>query len=307
MTDEPELEDPAVASARFLLLQQTYEPVDVLVFGESTLQFVGPDEEDQRSLADLLSTALRPQSSLVVAGPGFGVGLHREFARLAATQPARPLVVTSLFVRGTLPAFLRHPIYGHRRQIELISELTGGPSDVLKTPYVPPSDEEFTAYESMPYPTLVAERTIADFMGALRPPRSPGSAEHLRWLFEFHYGGVPDPTAVEAFTAYGRALRDAGFPVVAFLNPVNFIEAAEHLGPEFHEWYGEWQAAVHDAFVAGYGPGAVVLETGNIWQPEDFVEPAVEHLAAHARIQLADRLVAAVKESTLSVRGEPVA
>lgn len=292
---DPELEDPAVASARYLLLKQSLEPTDVLVFGESTLQFVGPDETDQRSLADLLVEGLRPQSSFVVAGPGFGVDLHREFARLAGTQPARPVVVTSLFVRGTLPAFLRHPIYGHRRQIELVSELTGGPGDVLKAPYVPATSEEFAAYELMAYPTMVADRTIADFMAELRPPRNPGSAEHLRWLFEFHYGGVADPAAVRAFADYGRTLRAAGFEVVAFQNPINFVEAAEHLGPEFADWYGGWQNLVREAFVEGYGSDAVVLETGNIWQPDDFVEPAVEHLAAHARIRLAGLIVDAVR------------
>lgn len=295
---DPELEDPGVASARYLLLQLTYDPMDVLIFGESTLQFVGPEETDQRSLAELLVERLRPQSGFVVAGPGFGVDLHRQFARLAATQPARPIVVTSLFVRGTLPAFLRHPIYGHRRQIELVSGLTGGPGDVLKTPYVPATLDEFAAYEQLAYPTLVADRTIADFMAELRPPRNPGSAEHLRWLFEFHYGGRPDPHAVEAFTTYGRTLREAGFPVVAFLNPINFVEATEHLGPEFVGWYGGWQDMVRDAFVAGYGPEAVVLETGNIWQPGDFVEPAVEHLAAHARVQLADLVAQAVRDLT---------
>jgi len=292
-----------VASARYLLLQLTYEPVDVLVFGESTLQFVGQEESDQRSLADLLAAALQPRSSFVVAGPGFGVDLHSEFARLAGTLPARPVVVTSLFVRGTLPAFLRHPIYGHRRQIELVSRLTGGPSDILTVPYVAATPEEFAAYELMSYPTLVADRTIADFMAELRPPPNPGSPEHLRWLFEFHYGGTADPVAVQAFATYGRMLRECGFSVIAFQNPVNFVEAVEHLGQEFAEWYGGWQNSVRDAFVAGYGTGAVILETGNIWQPSDFVEPAVEHLAAHARIKLAGLIADAVRDLVTAAAG----
>lgn len=290
-------EDPALAAARILLYELEYEPPDVLVFGESTLLFVGPAEADQRPLADLLTEALAPRSTLAIAGPGFGVELHREFIRLAATRKARPLVVTSLYTRGTLPAFRQHPQWGYRRQLELLSRATGHDEGELLDPYVPPTPEAFLAYETLAYPTFVADRTIGDFMAALRPPRDPFSREHFAWLFEFHCGGSPDPQAVEAFTEYGRTLREAGFPVIAFQNPVDVVQGEDLLGPEFVAWHRRNTTAVRDAFVAGYGPDAVILETADAWQPADFVEPAVEHLAAHARIRLAEVIAAAVGAS----------
>jgi hypothetical protein len=280
-------EDPALAAARILLYELEFEPPEVLVFGESTLLFVGQAEADQRSLADLLTDMLLPKSAFVVAGPGFGVELHREFIRLAAMCAPRPVVVTSLYTRGTMPAFLHHPQWGHRRQIELLERVGGHSLEELTSPYVPPTAEEFVAYEALAYPTFVADRTISDFMGALRPPRNPFTREHMRWLFEFHYGGTPDPQALQAFTDYGRMLRDGGFPVVAFQNPVDVIQGADVLGPEFAEWHRRNTNVVRDAFVAGYGPGAVILETADLWLPTDFVEPAVEHLAAAARVRLA--------------------
>jgi hypothetical protein len=287
-------EDPALAAARILLYELEVEPPDVLVFGESTLLFVGPEEADQRPLADLLVEALRPRSALAIAGPGFGVELHREFARLAATRGPRPLVVTSLYVRGTLPAFLHHPQWGHRRQIELLTRVSGHSQDELTGPYVPPRPEAYVAYEALAYPTFVADRTIGEFMAQLRPPGNPFSREHLRWLFEFHVGGSPDPQIVAAFTEFGRLLKGAGFPVVAFQNPVDVVQGSELLGPEFVAWHRCNTATVRDAFVAGYGPDAVILETSDLWQPTDFIEPAVEHLAAHARIELADIIARAV-------------
>jgi hypothetical protein len=293
----PPPEDPALAAARILLYELEVEPPDILIFGESTLLFVGSTEADQRSLADMLTEVLQPQSAFVVAGPGFGIELHREFVRLAMTRAARPLVVTTLYTRGTMPAFLQHPLWGHRRQIDLLKRVTGHDLDELSGAYVPPSAEEFLAYEALSYPTFVADRTIGDFMGALRPPQNPFSQERLAWLFEFHCGGTPDPTAVQAFTDFGRELRDAGFPVVAVQNPVDVVQGTALLGPEFAAWHRRNTSVVRDAFVAGYGPGAVILETADLWQPSDFVEPAVEHLTAHARVRLADLIAEAVQSA----------
>jgi hypothetical protein len=292
-----EVEDPVLAAARFLLYQLHENPPDVLVFGESTLTFVGSHEADQRSLADLLVAALAPLSSFVVAGPGFGVDLHREFIRLASTQVPRPIVVTTLYTRGTLPAFRCHPVWGHRRQVELLRGASGRSVEELQGQYVPPDADAWAAYEAMAYPTRVdAQRTIADFMAALRPPSNPFSREHMRWLFEFHCGGIPDPAAVESFTHYGRALREAGYPVIAFQNPVDVVQGAEALGPEFVEWHRSNTRLIREAFVAGYGAEAVILETAELWQPADFAEPAVEHLAARARGGLANLIAEAVRE-----------
>jgi hypothetical protein len=305
---EAEVEDPVLAAARFLLYQLHENPTDVLVFGESTLTFVGQHETDQRSLADLLADALAPLSSFVVAGPGFGVDLHREFIRLASTQAPRPTVITTLYARGTLPAFLRHPMWGHGHQIELLRRAREPVAEQLRGPYVPPDSEAWAAYEAMACPTQVdAQRTIADFMAALRPPRHPFSREHMRWLFEFHCGGIPDPAAVESFTHYGRALREAGYPVIAFQNPVDVVQATEVLGAGFLEWHRRNTRLVRDAFVAGYGPDAVILESAELWQPADFAEPAVEHLAAPARVRLARLIAEAVPKpgSVLSAAGAP--
>lgn len=294
-----EVEDPALAAARTLLHVLDEDPPDVLVFGESTLTFVGPDEHDQRSLVDLIVEAVAPQSVFVVAGPGFNVQMHTEFVRLAATRVPRPVVLTTLYARGTLPAFLRHPVWGHRRQIELLTALTGAPVDEIRGDYEPPTPAEWADYEAMPYPTLVDDRrAIADFMAELRPPRSPFSAEHLRWLFEFHFGGTPDPDAVAAFTTYGRTLREAGYSVVAFQNPVSVAEAAGHLGDEFVARHRHHTDEVRDAFVAGYGTGAVIVESAGEWTVDDFVEPAVEHLTADARARLAAVIVDAIATAT---------
>jgi hypothetical protein len=184
----------------------------------------------------------------------------------------------------------------------LLTRVSGHSERELTGPYVPPTAEAYAVYEALAYPTFVADRTVGEFMAALRPPRKPFSREHLQWLFEFHVGGSPDPQVVAVFTEFGRELKEAGFPVIAFQNPVDVVQGSELLGPEVVDWHRRNTAAVRDAFVAGYGPDAVILETSDLWQSTDFVEPAVEHLAAQARIKLADIIARAV-----SARAAPVA
>jgi hypothetical protein len=297
-------ENPELAQARYLLHHLHTAAVDVLLLGESTLLYVGPDEADQRSVGDLLVENLEPAATYTVAGPGYGIGLHAEFVRLASSMPARPVVVHTLYVRGTYPAFIDHPQYGHRRGLGLLRAAEATGARHLRAAHRAPTPEEYLAYEQVPYPTLVDERrVIGDFMAPLRHDLEPGEPEHTRWLFEFHYGGSPTDEGLQAFTDIGRRLRDCGYPVVAFQNPVNVVQGCQVLGAEFGEWHARNERAVLDAYRAGIGDDAVILETSALWQPEDFVDPALEHLAAPARVRLAEivadevRRVAELEES----------
>ena len=291
--DQPDLGDPELARARFLLHQLYTEPADVLLFGESTLTYVGAHEADDRSVADLVAEKLQPLKTYTHAGPGYGAPLHTECVRLASALPPRPVIVHSLWVRGTFPAFRLHPIYGYVQAIERLRRLST--FDRIYAPYEPATPADFLAYEDLPYPTLRGDRTILDFMVTLRHHPSPETLEHAQAMFEFHWGGVPEEVGLRAFTALGRTLRESGYPVVAFQNPVNVVEGSQVLGAEFTDWHARNQQLVLEAYREGAGEHAVVLETGMLWQPEDFIDPALEHLGAEARNRLADLIVTEVR------------
>ena len=284
-------EDPELAQARYLVQQLDVTPIDVLVFGESTLTHFGPDEPDTRSVAELLIDELKPLTTYVVAGPGYGAGLQREYLRLACAMPRRPVVLLSLFVRGTYPAFYRHPQYGYRWAIERLRSTSVEAAYGVTAPRHEPSPQDYAEYEKLAYPTICGERVIDDFMDALRRRLKLGDPGFWRWLFEFHYGGSPEPEALQAYTDMGATLRRAGHPVIAYQNPINVIEAARELGPDYPAWQARNEQGVLDAYLEGIGDSATILRTSSLWQPDDFIDPALEHLNAAARARLA-RLLA---------------
>jgi hypothetical protein len=276
------------------MYQLATDPMDVLLFGESTLSYVGPEEADQRSVSDLVAEYLHPLSTYTLAGPGYGMSLHTEYLRLASSIPARPVIVHTLWLRGTFPAFLRHPQYGHRRALDRLRSTTPAVMGELFDRRRVPTTEDYKRFELLPYPTIVGERSIADFMRALREECMPDHPDYWRWMFEFHWGGSPEDEGLQAFTDFGRILRDSGYPVVAFQNPVNVTAGCAELGPEFAHWHARNEQAVLDAYRTGFGEDAVVLETGDLWEPEDFIDPALEHLGAAARARLAGLIADAV-------------
>ena len=288
-------EDPEYAQARYLVQQLDLTPIDVLVFGESTLTHVGSDEADQRCVADLLVEALHPLTTYVVAGPGYGIALRREYLRLAAAMPARPLVLHSLFVRGTLPAFYWHPQYGHRWAIDGLRSCSAEDAYSLTAPRHTPTPSEYLEYEKLAYPTMGGARVIDDFMQALRHRLKIGDPGYWRWLFDFHFGGSPDAQALAEHTDFGRMLRAANYPALAFENPINMVQATAELGTAFPAWQAHNEELVRDAYLAGIGDGATILRTHGHWRPEDFIDPALEHLNAAARIRLATTLADAVR------------
>jgi len=289
-------EDPELAQARYLVQQLEVSPIDVLVFGESTLTYFGPDEPDTRSVADLLVEALQPLTTYVVAGPGYGVALQCEYVRLACAMPRRPLVVHSLFVRGTYPAFYRHPQYGHRWAIERLRTTSVEAAYSLTAPRHEPTPQDYLEYEKLAYPTICGARVIDDFMDALRRRLKLGDPGFWRWLFEFHYGGSPEQEALHEYTDVGTMLRESGYRVIAYQNPINVVEATRELGDEFPAWQARNEQAVLDAYLEGIGEDATILRTADVWQPEDFIDPALEHLNAGARARLAALLTDEVRK-----------
>jgi hypothetical protein len=133
-------------------------------------------------------------------------------------------------------------------------------------------------------------------MAALRNNLKPGDAGFARWMFEFHYGGSPEAEACAAYTDIGRTLRETGHRVVAVQNPINVVEGARELGPGFRDWNARNEQTVLDAYLAGAGDDAVIVRTGDIWEPEDFIDPSLEHLNLAAR----DRLAAVIADAVLA-------
>ncbi len=257
---------------------------DVVLMGESVLNFVGPDDADTRTLARMVADGLPGLTTLALHGGGYHAELLTEYVRLLATGTSRPkVVVVPLWLRGRLRPWIEHPRFGHVEAMRRLRELE---------PTTPPwrvrgslrreTAADFERYYALPYASLLGERSIGDYA---RPLKGAGMdpAERLRVLYAFHHGASVLPEGLVAVTALGEALRDLGCATFAYETPVSVQTGERVLGPDFRSTVTENFAAMGKAF------GGDVIETGTAFGEDAFIDPAdgSEHLNERGRTQLA--------------------
>ncbi len=274
------LDHPQLRDARRIL----HTSADVVLMGESVLNFVGPDDADTRTLARMVADGLPGLTTLALHGGGYHAELLTEYVRLLATRPARPkVVVVPLWLRGRLRPWIEHPRFGHVEAMRRLRALE---------PSTPPwrvrgslrreTSAEFERYYTLPYTSLLGERSIGDYA---RPLKRPGMdpVERLRVLYAFHHGSPVLPEGLVAVTALGEALRDLGCAAFAYETPVSVQTGERVLGPDFRSTVAENFAAMGKAFAGD------VIETGTAFGEDAFIDPTdgSEHLNDRGRAELA--------------------
>lgn len=274
------LDHPQLRDARRILRTSA----DVVLMGESVLNFVGPDDADPRTLARMVADGLPWLTTLAVHGGGYHAELLTEYVRLLATGPSRPkVVVVALWLRGRLRPWIDHPRFGHVEAMRRLRALE---------PSTPPwrvrgslrreTSADFERYYTLPHASLLGDRSIGDYARQLkRPDMDP--AERLRLLYAFHHGAPVLPEGLVAVTALGEALRDLGCASFAYESPVSVQTGQRVLGPDFRSTVAENFAAMGNAF------GGDVIETGTAFGEDAFIDPTdgSEHLNDRGRTQLA--------------------
>jgi hypothetical protein len=274
------LDHPQLRDARRILRTSP----DVVLMGESVLNFVGPDDADPRTLVRMVADALPGMTTLALHGGGYHAELLTEYVRLLATRPTRPkVVVVPLWLRGRLLPWIEHPRFGHAEAMGRLRALE---------PSTPPwrvrgslrreTSADFERYYTLPYTSLLGERPIGDYA---RPLKRPGMDpdERLRLLYAFHHGAPVLPEGLAAVTALGEALRDLGCASFAYETPVSVQTGERVLGPDFRSTVVENFAAMGRAF------GGDVIETGTAFGEDEFIDPTdgSEHLNDRGRTRLA--------------------
>ena len=283
------LDHPQLRDARRILRTSA----DVVLMGESVLNFVGPDDADTRTLARMVADGLPGLRTLAVHGGGYHAELLTEYVRLLATGPSRPkVVVVPLWVRGRLRPWIEHPRFGHVEALRRLRALE---------PSTPPwrvrgslrreTSADFERYYRLPHASLLGERSIGDYA---RPLKRPGMdpAERLRLLYAFHHGSPVLPEGLVAVTALGEALRDLGCASFAYETPVSVQTGQRVLGPDFRSTVEENFAAMRKAF------GGDVIETGTAFGEDAFIDPTdgSEHLNDRGRTQLTAVLLEQIRK-----------
>ena len=291
------LDNPELRNARKLLKRMRTNPPAVLYLGDSTSLFVDPEDADQRRLWHMICDGLAPRDVHVIAGGGYGPELHAAYLRLLEGTPARPLVLHSLCFR-VLEPLIEHPAYGKRKELAAIQRIDPAtPSWRIRAMIPRPTQEEFERFYELPHHTLLGELKVGDYV---RPLKNGGLApdEHMRLIYGYHHGAdLSRSRGIEAVTRLGRCLRELGCRTVAYQTPVPLQTGVEIFGAAFEELVVENWRVMEAAYREGLGREAAVLQTGTIFAPEEFIDPAdgTEHLNEEGRRRLAETIVDAVE------------
>jgi hypothetical protein len=303
------LDDKTLRNARRLVRRLRSDPPGIVHMGSSESEWIAPYDRDRRSLTRLVSEALDDDHGIeVFSGHGYHPALFLEFLRLVRAHEARPLVVHSIFARAAVEPWIRHPIYGYEQAISHLREVDPhGPLRRIHAFGRKPAAEDFERHAALPYDTLLGPGHVRDYVVPLRSGRL-GPDEHVRLLFAYHHTGRLDAgsVALENFTRFGRALREAGCRSIAYHMPFSVDTGVDALGPAFAEHVAATAAAIDEAYLRGTGDAGIVIRTSEHFTPDEFVDPldATEHLNARGRAHLRDMLVSAARAS-LAARPAP--
>lgn len=292
------VDDAEVRKARKLARVCRSGKIDVVYFGDSTTSFVATYDTDRRPLhrmmRDLLGEGTRIQA---VHGGSYNPALYTGFLRFIASSDARPLVILPHCIRVRTVPWMEHPIHGRKKAIEFLAQLDPAvPLRKIRKGFPPPAPEEWDMFHKISYPTWAGDWTIGEYVERLRGAPEDDE-ERVKLLYAYHHGGrIPSGAPLEDVTRLGEELRRLNLPVVAYQTPVP-VQQGEEFYAGFRELATQNFADLNDAFVAGYGNEAEVLQTGMDFSTAEFIDyrDASEHLNEHGRLRLAESITTAAR------------
>lgn len=309
-------DNPDVRAARRLLTRLRSDPPDVLYLGDSTTMWIAPEDTDRRNLGLMVSDGLGDRISIhVIAGAGYTAKMQLAHLRLLEAHEPRPLVLHPLWIRGYFRPWAEHPVYAYEAALAKINGLDPhGPAWRAWASFPRPTREDFERHGEIPHPTLLGDRQVKNYAEPLRRRTGLAEREFARLMHAYHDGqrltiGSPE---LEPLTRFGRRLDELGLKTVAYHNPLAIQTGVELLGSEFAEVTRSNRAVLEQAYLADRAERPPILQTGDIFAPDEFVSPnlADSHLNERGRVRLAEMIVSAVRAAlrpSLSGEREQVA
>ncbi|HEX3794080.1 MAG TPA: hypothetical protein VHV57_06240 [Acidimicrobiales bacterium] len=296
------LDNEQVRRARGLLRALRTDPPDVLYLGDSMLSFVAAEDQDRRRLDTMVRDGLGAGTKMhVVDGASFHADLFDAYLRLLEATPHRPLVIVPLWTRGRSAAFMEHPVHGHKKAMRSIRQvnLAAGTWRV-RGAWPRPTPAEFETFYAVPYPTLLGDLTVGDYVKPIAElARTGQEEERVKMLYAYHHGGLltVDTPGMDAVTNMAKRIADLGCPVVVYQTPVPVETGVRFYGEQFAERTAASLRALNAAYRLGAGPDAEIIESGMSFAESEFIDPndASEHLNERGRRRLADMIVQGVR------------
>lgn len=271
---------------------------EVLVFGDSSMFWTAPTDDDARRVIDMIRDELGTGVGVVAA---FGAGYHARLvlAFLAALERCRSrprVVVVPTAVLLTSTAWLNHPDFNFVLAAGAIRKAAETGSRPRRVGRAEP--EVADAYDRRPAPSLVgAERTLGELRMLIHAKAETKWQKSIRLQHRFdYYNGerFDDETEGIVLTReLGRKLTALELPSVAYIMPVNHEDLVTSMGEAAHGHVARNAELITSTFCEAAHPLGTMVDATFDAPARHFIDPL--HLGPVGRRHLAARIVAAVR------------
>lgn len=266
---------------------------DILVFGDSVSFRVANQDDDRRTLGQMVTDALAPRSVHVTAFSAYTAYMYSAFIGLACKMEAHPeWVVLPFNLRCVSPQWDASPIWQYTQENAVVQALMSDPD--AKPGAVAPVFLDETLYDTVAFASpLSKQRTVGYFRDLIKNPTSDPEAakKRLAEILVLHYG-MPAPQEHRQFNHLAAAIREAsamGAKVLVYLTPLNFEFMREIWGDDLTNIVDENRRLVRKAIErAGLMDHVVYEDWAGALPSDEFFHPeeTTEHLAEAGRRRL---------------------
>ncbi len=281
-------------------------PPQVLFFGDSTMFWTRPGEDDPRSLTQMVVDELGADVTVhSIVGPGYNARLVAAFVEVLDGLPARPaVVVVPMSLMMASDSWIRHPVIGSVVESDAIRAMVQAGGDFPD--HLPRAQEaDWNTFDRLPAASFTgAKQTLGEIRMIINAiPSTVQGAPTTKWqqlvrvrhLLSLSNAGRLGPQS-EGVVLAGRLssqLAAQGLRSVAYIPPVNLGVVEKFWGPAAVEQVHENGRVLESAYRENSGGLGEVLNTIPLSPEQDFSDPA--HLNANGRRHLAHEIVTALR------------
>jgi hypothetical protein len=269
---------------------------ELLYFGDSVLERIAREDDDRRSLAELVVGTI--PRSLAISHSAYQPMVYQELLRAVLAMKQRPrTLLLPINMRCFSPQWDLHPDY---QFVQELGHLTSYLQDRVVRRLEPreTSASEMKVYErtAVAYPTSEL-RTVGEFVAVVRskPTTDAERSRRIAEIFRFHYGHPLEPTQRKLACVRGICdlVEGAGMRAVVYVTPINHEAGLRHAGAELLRSYQRNVDVVRDELAPWVRRGVVALHDGStLLGSQMFFQPELpsEHMNAAGRRALADQI-----------------
>lgn len=275
----------------------------ILYLGDSVAERVARQDNDRRSLGELLVSALEPTApACVVSHSAYNPSMHELLLGCVLRLRSQPRVLLlAVNLRAFSPQWADEPRFRFERHRAAYRAYIGG----QRRPRIAGRDDDpvdrtaFLAQSThLPLSTLKSNAEFDDLRRA-RPTEPSAVHERLRNLIIYHYGFEvrQDNAEVIALTRLLDNADKADIRVVAYLTPMNWQHARERVGAGIESVISHnvntLEHVLRDNGAETYDFSRS-LDSGHFFHNDE----TTEHLNSRGRLWLATALAEAASHAT---------